>query len=383
MNAIARSVRETLECTRPPTVTVTTRAPFRAPHPEAYAAGMHGRWLEYEGRFEEARAAYYRALEIDPQFDGVRMHLGCLYLAEGDHARAWPLLEHREKPLHKGPGPARWRGQRLRGKTLAVVMEAGFGDQIQFARFVPLLRSRGGRVVLMCPAELARLYRSLVGVDQIYPVGSIPAVASVNIDIPLRPDYYIELCSIPHIFNVRSIPQQPYLRADPADIERWRSRLPESRLCVGLVWKGSVTNMYDPWRSLPSLATLAPLWQVPGVSFVSLQKGQGEDEARACPLPLVHLGSEVKDFADTAAILAQLDLLVSVDTSTAHLGHALGRPVWLLLKRVPDWRNLPESVRRWFPQARGFYQHQSGEWSGAVDDVAAALTEESQKRLIV
>ncbi len=362
-----------------PRITVSpANPPASTAHPDALAAVLRGQECEHEGgSFAEAEALYRRALKIDPDYRRAKFYLGQLYLAEGDYARAWPLLEHRYVPGHQGAGPPRWKGENLRGKTIAVTLEAGLGDQLQFARFVPLLRSRGGRVVLMCPAELARIYKSLAGVDQVYPVGSIPGGVNVNIEVTLRPDYYIDLCSLPHIFNLDShaVPQPPYLHADPADVECWRPRLPPCGLRVGLVWRGGVHNAYDPWRSLPSLSALAPLWQVPGVTFVSLQKGAGEDEARSSPLPLVHIGSEVNDFADTAAILAQVDVLISVDTSTAHLAAALGKPLWVLLDRVPDWRWRPESMRRWFPSARAFYQHRSGEWGGVIEDVVAALRE--------
>ncbi|HXR91425.1 MAG TPA: hypothetical protein VN750_14225 [Steroidobacteraceae bacterium] len=181
---------------------------------------------------------------------------------------------------------------------------------------------------------------------------------------------------MPNRLKVRSIPQPPYLRADPADIERWRPSLPQTGFRVGLVWRGNTTNAYDQWRSLPDLATLAPLWNAPSAEFVSLQKGHGEEEARAAERGglLTHLGSDVRDFADTAAILSQLDLIVSIDTSTAHLAGALGRPLWVLADKVPDWRwRHAATVSEWYPSARVFYQHRSGDWSGAIDDVAEAL----------
>ncbi len=362
---------------------ITVMAPVvtpRAADPEALAAAQRGQACEHDGHFEEARALYRRALKIDPDCAVAKMYLGFLHLAQGEYTRAWPLTEFRETPKHQGAGPPRWAGENLRGKTLAVILEAGLGDQIQFARFVPLLRPRGGRIVMMCPSELARVYRSLAGVAEAYDLGKIPT-GDVKVEVALRPDYYIELCSLPHILKSGTIPQPPYLRADPADIARWRPLLPQTGLRVGLVWRGSPSNVYDPWRSLPSLSVLAPLWGVPDVSFVSLQKGAGEDEARSSALPLTHLGGDVKDMADTAAVLAQLDLLISIDTSTAHLAGALGRPTWLILDRVPDWRyRSVETLREWYPSARGFYQHVSGDWRGAVADVEAALSNYAQER---
>lgn len=320
-----------------------------------------------------------------------RVTWGKNLLAEGDYRRGFELMESRTTiATYGGEAPPRWHGESLCSKSITIIPEAGAGDAIQFCRWLPLLKRRfgAGHVVAFVPEAIGRLFwHSFPGV-QIVGVPWAPADADaqrVDIAIPFRSDFVIELLSLPHCFEARldTIPKPPYLRADPADIERWRSRLPESRgLRVGLVWKGSQQiEWMARWRSLPSLSALAPLWRVPGVAFVSLQKGAGEDEARASPLPLVHLGSDVRDFADTAAVIESLDLVISVDTSVAHLAGALGKPCWVVVPHVPDWRwHHPGS---WYPHTRTFRQHAPGDWSGAVEDVAAALTAESQKRLTV
>ena len=183
--------------------------------------------------------------------------------------------------------------------------------------------------------------------------------------------------SLPRIFDARpgNIPPPPYLSADPADIKRWAPLLPRAPLRVGLVWYPSTLD----GRALPSLATLAPLWRVPGVSFVSLQKGHGENEARASPLPLVHFGSDVRDFADTASIISQLDLVISVCTSLANLAGAMGRPCWALLEKVPCWR-WRHAGAEWFPSVRQFRQHTLGDWREPVEEIAAALSSWRDRR---
>ena len=276
-------------------------------------------------------------------------------LAAGDYVRGWAMLN-------------RHSGGSLHRRTVCVQADpcSGFGDQIQLVRYAPLLAERAARVYLIVGWPLVRLFCGMKGVSG---VASAYGPESLHF-VPVTD------ASLPHLLGagIENIPAAPYLRARPDEIERWRCRLPVASLRVGLVWRGSTLTPRDPVRSLPSLATLAPVLQVPGVAFVSLQKGAGEDESRAAPL--THLGSDVADFADTAAILEQLDLLISVDTGTAHLAGALGKPVWLLVDHSPDWRwRDPGLVRRWYPTARVFRQHVAGDWSGPVNDVVRALGE--------
>lgn len=347
--------------------------------------------LEHQGAFEAAESCYRRAAEEGSTVYAAmaRTRLAVLLLGRGDFAHGLPLFESRGA----GPEPSslRWGAQRLNGETVIVTSERedegeGLGDHIQFARWLPAIKARGaGRVIYSMSRErrpLARLFASIPGIDvEIARPLSLEDVEAI-LDTPPR-GLHVRACSLPFILGARphSIPAPPYLKSDSDDVERWRSRLPDAPLRVGLVWRGSPNNPEDTWRSLPGLATLAPLWQAPGVAFVSLQKGAGEDEARI-GLPgqsLTHLGSEQRDFADSAAILEQLDLLISVDTSTAHLGGALGKPVWLLADKVPDWRWRDEDLaRRWYPTVRIFRQHVQGDWNGAIEDMTAALMERAE-----
>ncbi|MEJ1959082.1 MAG: glycosyltransferase family 9 protein [Nitrosomonadales bacterium] len=205
--------------------------------------------------------------------------------------------------------------------------EQGFGDYIQFARYAPLLKARGvSRLTVFCNPSLKALLESM---------GSIDAVITDLASAPLH-DYWSFPLSLPLYFGttVDNIPATlPYLHALPERVERWHERLSQKGFRVGLVWKGNPGHKNDANRSLPGLAILAPIWTVPGVMFYSLQKGQGEDEANHPPpgQPVIPLGSDIRDFADSAAIVAQMDLVICVDTAIAHLAGALGKPCWVLL----------------------------------------------------
>lgn len=329
---------------------------------------------EFAGDFAGAEVLYRRAIATPGSPGAAKIFLSLLLLGRGDYAQGLTLLESRPLTQCNGPAPPLWRGERLRGRSITVMPDSdGLGDKIMFARFVRNLKARGaGRVVVVAPRALKRLFERVAGVYSVIALDD-----SGHANLTERTDYRVGMASLLHLFSVRaaSIPTSPYISAAPSDVERWRLKLPQSPVRVGLVWRGDPNNPREPGRSLPSLAALAPLWQVPDVAFVSLQKGAGEDEARAglTRQPLTHLGSDVRDYADTVAILQQLDLLVTTDTSIAHAAGALGKPVWLLLQHVPDWR-WREGAGVWYPTVRQFRQHTQGDWSGAIDDVAAALS---------
>ncbi|SMF97047.1 Tfp pilus assembly protein PilF [Methylomagnum ishizawai] len=334
-------------------------------------------------RYDEAEACYRRALELRPGYVGAEWNLSALLLLLGRFEEGWRRYEIRyHADRHGGkaavpdlPCPP-WRGQALAGKSLVVWPEQGFGDAIQFCRYLrPLKRLGAARITLVCKPPLLSLLRTLEDAD---------AVVSLAEAAQLPPhDYWMLALSAPlycGTIAVELIPAElPYLSAPPGRCDHWASKLRAlTGKRVGLVWKGSATNGNDAHRSLPGLDLLAPLWRVPGVSFVSLQKGQAEDEAAAPPRgqPLLALGGEVRDFADSAAVLVQLDLLISVDTATAHLAGALGVPCWVMLPAEGlDWRWLLErSDSPWYPGAlRLFRQAVPGDWGPVIAAVAAAL----------
>lgn len=338
-----------------------------------------GIMLKTNRRLAEAEAAHRRALELMPTYVEARLSLCLLLLTLGRYAEAWPLYESRYAPERKTvavPFPSlpwpQWQGESLAGKSLLIWPEQGFGDYIQCARFAPLLKARGvARLTMLCRAPLAPLLETVQGVDAV--VTDAAGLAAH--------DYWCFVLSLPLHFAVTADTlgdaPLPYVRALPARMARWRKRLPAAGRKVGLVWKGSSGHGNDGNRSLPGLASLAPLWAVPGVAFVSLQKGQGEEEAEEPPAgqPLLALGTQMEDFADTAAIVNQLDLVICVDTAIAHLAGALGKPCWVLLPAIDtDWRWLLERMDSpWYPSLRLFRQAEGDDWGRVIDEVAAAL----------
>jgi hypothetical protein len=261
----------------------------------------------------------------------------------------------------------------LSGCTVLVVQEEGLGDTLQFLRYLPMLAARGARVAVAVPPELTRLMRTFPGVADV-PDGDAP--------VPHH-DFHCSFNGLPRAFEttLETIPRDvPYLAADPALASDWARRLPATgALRVGLVWAGQAR----PWlpgfvgldrRRSMSLDTLAPLAAVPGVQFVSLQKGAAAREPR--PFALADVMDDVRDFSDTASIVANLDLVVSVDTSVVHLAGAMGKPVFLLDRYDNCWRWLSgRQDSPWYPTLCIFRQQRYGEWGLVIDRVAVALSE--------
>ncbi len=328
------------------------------------------------GQFVEAMTSCRRALGIRRDFHPAIWNSAIALLGQGRYSEGWPcyeirsvLKENRIVIVPQLPFPG-WRGEPLQGKSLLLWPEQGAGDYVQFIRYAQLLKARGlARLTIRCPAPLRDLLATAVGVDEVITdAGPVPPhdYWSFPLSLPLRLGTTLE--SIPATL--------PYLRAPPDRREHWRTRLPVGGLKIGLVWSGNPGHRNDANRSLPGLDTLRPLWSVPGISFVSLQKGAAEEEAATSSLPIVHLGSDIRDFADTAAIVDQLDLVICVDTAVAHVAGALGKPCWVLLPAIGcDWRWLRDrSDSPWYPGAmRLFRQKERGDWSSVIDEVAAAL----------
>jgi hypothetical protein len=337
----------------------------------AEAHNNRGVALAALGRYDEALAAYARALELAPGSERARFNRGLVRLVLGDLERG--LADHEARwngsDIHMGrpkfPQPP-WDGEAaLAGRTILLHGEQGLGDAIQFARYVPLVVQRGARVVLHVHAPLVSLFRQL------------PADQVVSFDEPLPPfDTHCALMSLPFALRttLASIPARvPYLMAGQERIDRWRSILGDTtRPRVGLAWSGSATHTNDRNRSMP-LAQLAPLSAVAG-TLVSLQKDvRPEDTEALRELRVEHFGGRLHDMEDTAALIALMDVVVSVDTSAAHLAGAMAKPVRILLPHVPDWRWLTErSDSPWYPTAKLVRQPAPGDWQAVV----ARLVEE-------
>jgi tetratricopeptide (TPR) repeat protein len=337
--------------------------------------------LREQGQIDSATTSFRNAIKLDPDLAEAHYNLGSLLLSLGEYAEAWPEYEARYHPNINGryvilpsvPFP-RWQGEPLAGKSLVIWPEQGFGDEIQFARYIPLLKTRGvSRITVVCKSPLKALLGTLEGVDAVVPESAAGT-------LPLH-DYWSFPMSLPLHFSttIATIPAKlPYLSAPPERLELWRGRLPAGGPKVGLVWKGSAGHKNDACRSLPGLSTLASLWSVPGVTFISLQKGQGEEQSVTPPTgqPIVHMGSAIQDFADTAAIVAQLDLVICIDTAIAHLAGALHKPCWVLLPASgTDWRwLLNRTDSPWYPRVmRLFRQTRAGDWATTITEVTQAL----------
>jgi tetratricopeptide (TPR) repeat protein len=330
---------------------------------------------------DEAIASYDQAVALQPDLALARFNRSLLLLLKGNYVSGWDEYEWRLKggmdyvEFRKFPEP-QWRGEDdLTGKTIFVYAEQGYGDTIQFLRYVPLLASRGARVLLEVPLALLRLARRLAGAAQVFP----PAEA------PLRFDFWSPLMSLPRAFGtiVANIPcEVPYLAPDPLQAEAWRGRLTHLRgLRVGLVWAGGAHSHQheaattDRRRSV-TLVHFAKLADIPGLSFVSLQKGEGALQTSSPPPGFVVADwtNQLTDFADTAALIAALDLVISVDTSVVHLAGALGKPVWLLNRFDTCWRwLLDRDDSPWYPLLRQFRQPKAGDWDSVIVEVRKAL----------
>jgi hypothetical protein len=304
-----------------------------------------------------------------------------LRLLVGDFERGWPQYEWRWKSrvlaLRKRdfPQPARLGADAIGGKTILLHGEQGLGDAIQFCRYAPLLAAKGARVIVEVDASLRELVSGLAGVSQ--------CVAKGNA-LP-RFDLHCTLLSLPLAFGTRleTIPAAiPYLHALPSAEANWQLRLgPATRPRIGLVWSGSPRNLHDTDRSI-GLPALLPLLELPA-TFVSLQR---DVRAQDAPLLLersdiLPFGGALGSFADTAALICSLDLVITVDTAVAHLAGALGRPVWILLPFIPDWRWLLDRTESpWYPTARLFRQTAGREWHDVVNRVREALRDWLENR---
>lgn len=331
------------------------------------------------GRTSEALAAYDEALALQPEHAIAQYGRACVLLRAGDYERGWPAYEWRwrgrQEPRRDIAAPP-WAGETLAGRTILLHGEQGLGDVVMFARFAPQLARRGARVIVQAYPHLLRLLGTLEGVAALLPPGT--ALPPVDCHAPLG--------SLPHLLGVRleSLSGAPYLSVPDEAARAWQTLRPagwrrDGGLVVGLAWAGAArdhrgaASPFDARRSIPP-GLLAPLLGTPGVRFVCLQAGEARDAARRAGLPLLDVMEGVRDFADTAARLADIDLLITVDTAIAHVAGALGRPVWLLSRFDGCWRWLEgREDSPWYSSARLFRQPAPGDWKSVIDTVAGEL----------
>ena len=337
---------------------------------------MHGYNLLACGQVAEAISLYERHLPSQPHPSG-HAHYGLALLTAGRYIEGWQQYEFRwldRKLTATRPSlvQPRWNGQDLRGRTLLIWAEQGFGDTIQFARFAPIFKRKGASIILRVPARLKKLATGFAGVDRV--------VAAFE-EIAEPAHYQLAMMSAPTVLGTtsESIPcAVPYLKVDEDQVTRWRERIGFGcRMKVGLVWAGNPNHENDRHRSVPA-AVLLPLWDIPDVQFFSLQREQRPYDAAHLPSgnKLIDLSSDLADFSDTAAAISALDLLIAVDTAAAHIAGALGKPCWLLLPVNADfrWRREGEGSA-WYPTMRLFRQKSLGDWPEVVERVSSALGE--------
>ena len=331
--------------------------------------------LERLHQYEQAEIEYRRALKLKPDFAGTRFNLGMLLVSAGRYTEGWEYYEARSEAFgeHKQLPFPQWKGEDLSGKTLLLLPEQGYGDTIQFVRYVSLLKALGAaKISVICQPILAPLLRTVEGIDALV---TDPQALHGH-------DYWASPMSLPLRMGttVASIPARiPYVGVFTNRLERWRARLPVDGLRVGLVWKGNAEHDNDAQRSLGHFSDLAPLWSVSGARFISLQVGDAEMQADECKVlqPALCLGREIRDFGDTAAIVAQLNLVVCVDTAIAHVAGALGVACWLMLPRTGvDWRwHRTGTGSPWYPNDMYLFRQGQGGWPALINEVKDALAD--------
>jgi tetratricopeptide (TPR) repeat protein len=332
-------------------------------------------------RAAEAIASYDRALAIKPETAEAHWNRGLTLLRVGDYEHGWDEYEWRWKLPDVQHQPRdfsqpQWLGEPIRGKTILLHAEQGFGDTIHFLRYVPLVAGLGAKVIVEVQRELRSLASRIEGASLVLNRGeALPSF-----------DYHCPLLSLPRAFKTRleTIPSKtPYLTAASEKLSTWDELLVRSgKPRIGIAWAGNATFSGDATRSI-GLQRLAPLLSLPHFQFVSLQKDlrAGDDEILRKHPDVVDLGNRLVDFSDTAAIMSLLDLVISSDTAIVHLAGALGRPVWVLLEHLPEWRwLLGRDDSPWYPSARLFRQPASGDWESVVSRVVGEVSQNPSNR---
>jgi tetratricopeptide (TPR) repeat protein len=337
---------------------------------DAAAQGNLAGVLKELARLDAAEACYRSALRQHPVDAVLHHNLGVVLLLAGKFDLGWAEYEWRLRsgavrlPICKQP---RWNGEDLDGRTLLIRAEQGLGDTIQFCRHVPIAAQRGEVVLEVQPGLRALISEALEGVPIVSVGEALPAF-----------DVWCPLLSLPHILGMEA-PAPPYLKAEPDRLAKWRSRIGTEGRRIGIAWQGNPASAAERGRSVP-LREFLPLAQVPGVRLISLQKHHGVDQLASLPdgLRIETLGDDFdtgpEAFLDAAAVMHCMDLIVTSDTSVAHLAGALGRPVWVALQHVPDWRWLLEGEAcRWYPTMRLFRQPSRGDWASVFARIAAKV----------
>lgn len=325
------------------------------------------------GRITEALEYFERAIQLDPNNDDAYVTASITYLASKNFEKGWKYYERRlndyapfQQKLKKYVQPV-WKGEPLDGKTIYVYWEQGFGDSINFCRYLPVLSSMGARVLFEPQKTLKCLFEHN------------DLKAEITED-PKEFDYHVPLMSVPGILGVNAdniLSGGKYLCADPDLVKQYREKYFDNNdFKLGIVWQCGNTKHVDQFRSVPNLSYFYPLLKLDNIKIYSFQKGYGSDQLEDIPddIEIISLGKEFKDFSHTAAALENLDLLISVDTAVPHLAGAMGKPVWVLLQTVPDFRWFFEGeTTPWYYSYRLFRQTKANQWEDLIDKVFQEL----------
>ncbi len=332
-----------------------------------------------QGQYDAAQVCFDQAINCRPDFVEAHWYQSFVCLLTGDFARGWDEYAWRLRQKQNVPRPfsqPAWDGSSLAGRTILVHDEQGYGDTFQFVRYLSLVKAKGGRVVFECHPKLGPILSGCAGYDEIHE--RVSSGSAPNTEFGTQ----IHLLSLPQIFQTRleSIPaDMPYINANPERVAYWRDRIAgDTGFKIGIAWAGSANHTNELNRSC-SLAIFQAIADMPGVSLYSLQKGPGSEQADSPPIGM-NIKRLDKDmdltarFVDTAALMVNLDLVISIDTSIVHLSGALGCPVWTLLCASPDWRwGLEGTHSPWYPSMRLFRQSAAGNWDGVMAEVCDAL----------
>jgi len=343
----------------------------------AEAVNNLGTAMQEQGEFDNALEYFNRALQIRPDYPEARFNRAAIHLLRGNFAQGWRDYEGRcqqadwQRRHRCPPGIPHWDGKSFTGKRLCVHGEQGLGDTLQFVRYLPLVKALGGTVVLETSELLVKLLAGSKMVDEFVTQGYRKSTETGH-------DVCVHLLSLPGLFQttVETIPTTvPYVFADPIKVSCWKQKLTGPDFKVGIVWAGNPSHKRDRSRSV-ELERFAVLNKIPGLRLYGLQKGEAARQAGelAGAMDIQNFDDGLADFSDTAALIANLDLVISVDTAVAHLAGSMGKPIWVMLPYVPDWRwMLDRNDSPWYPTMQLFRQPEKGNWDAVMMNIAKEL----------
>ncbi len=344
-----------------------------------YAEAYYNRGVAYKqlNRLDDAIDSYRKALEINPSYKDVFLNLGIAYMCKGNYEDGWDFYEKRYY-TNPEPGPevsckaTKWDGSSLEGKKLLIYREQGFGDSIQFARFLPILNGMGAQVIFKCQTEL----KELLGANDLNATFIDKTVPDESVDF----DIYTLLLSIPYFLKIRpdNIPfAEGFINADPQRIEEYKNKyFNNDKFKVGIFWQGSTDNKSDKKRSMP-LSYLERFVDIPNVQVYSIQKGYGVEQLESSEKKdqIISIGEDFNDFSDAAAAIENLDLVIGVDSAFIHVAGAMGKPAWLLLAYEADWRWIAGDEKTgWYDSLKLFWQKELNNWEEVLNRVTEELS---------